>query len=673
MRLNVPYFKGIRPRFAADKLPNVEAQTAQNCKLGNGNLRPWDNYLYDQLLTNKGIIKAVYLYEDDYWFEWEAEVDLIEAPVSGDTGGKFFYTGDGIPKKSDRTEATAGTGAMPLNYYPLALPSPLAKLSGSVGGPPNGTGDDRYVNYIWTIVSSWGEESYPSPASDTFTAKNGERVALSAMTMVWQASTAYTTANSVYEVGDEGGTYLYKCVTAGTTGGSEPTWNQTVGGYTLDGTVVWQCFENNISYKRIYRLATGDEYGTYQYVDQIAISATTYNDDKTDSELSNSCTTISIDSGGAGDADHDPPPDGLQGLCYLGNGIALGFSGKDLYASVPYKMWAFPTAYSQALPESIRSVTVIGEGVAIISTDQQIYMAQGTTPGSITIDPLPNRKPNLSKRGAVAWKNGAVYPASDGLRYVSPGANTLLTEEFYTYEEWKALYPSTMHGVVHDNKYFGFYSSDSEGGIVIDLVNGIVDTLDFYCFATYVDPESDTLYFIRSTQMSQFKEFLQNPDARSTTGKATQYDLTGGAGAMAGISQPDYPRNLVITITDGDGSLSALQITVTGTKADGSSGTETFTTTTAGSHDLNEAWAQIDSITIDSVAGAGAGDAIDIGFGKKFGLGNAVSAESDLLKVLLNDDDDAVGDQTISTTYNTIQFGTDPDAANDYMVMYQTD
>jgi hypothetical protein len=34
-------------------------------------------------------------------------------------------------------------------------------------------------------------------------------------------------------------TYYYKCTTAGTTGGTQPTWGTTIGGTTTDGTVTW--------------------------------------------------------------------------------------------------------------------------------------------------------------------------------------------------------------------------------------------------------------------------------------------------------------------------------------------------------------------------------------------------------------------------------------------------
>lgn len=53
----------------------------------------------------------------------------------------------------------------------------------------------------------------------------------------WTASTAVTTSS--YVVPNTGNGRLYKCTTAGTTAGSEPTWPTTNGGTVSDGTAVW--------------------------------------------------------------------------------------------------------------------------------------------------------------------------------------------------------------------------------------------------------------------------------------------------------------------------------------------------------------------------------------------------------------------------------------------------
>lgn len=55
---------------------------------------------------------------------------------------------------------------------------------------------------------------------------------------MWVATTAYTTADSIQPTTPN--TYRYKCTTAGTSAGSEPTWpTGGLGSTVVDGTCVW--------------------------------------------------------------------------------------------------------------------------------------------------------------------------------------------------------------------------------------------------------------------------------------------------------------------------------------------------------------------------------------------------------------------------------------------------
>lgn len=489
MIISLQTFKGIRPKADEELLGNEEAQTAENVNLSKGLIHPWDNEVKDDGLVNCTLVRTLFFFEDQYWFEFTADVDLVLAPIAADTAGKFYYTGDGIPKKSNETEATTGSGAMPINFYPMALPSPHTKLT-ATATDSGGTGDDRDTTYVWTVVSSWGEESVPSDPSTAVTAKNGEQVDLTAITMIWKAATAYTVGNSVYNTSDEGGTYLYKCVVAGTSGATEPSpWGTTVDGDTLDNTVTWRCYENNLSYKRIYRVNTGDQYANYQYVTQIAITATTYSDTVTDTNLAEVLPS----------EEWDPPIAELIGLAYMGNGILAGFNGKDLYFSHPYRPWAWPDAYRLTLPVTIVGIKSVGSTL-VVATETKPYLVTGTDPQSMTPEPFPDPQPCRSKRGMAEYKGRVLFPTSAGLYMISGSEGELLTGQAYNRKKWADLYPATMHGHIHDSKYFGFYSSGgNEGCVIVDFANGIIKTLDFYIPAAYVDPKTDTLYFCKHT------------------------------------------------------------------------------------------------------------------------------------------------------------------------------
>jgi hypothetical protein len=55
----------------------------------------------------------------------------------------------------------------------------------------------------------------------------------------WQASTTYVVGDFVKATGGASPTLIFECTTAGTSGGTEPTWNITPGNTTNDNTVVW--------------------------------------------------------------------------------------------------------------------------------------------------------------------------------------------------------------------------------------------------------------------------------------------------------------------------------------------------------------------------------------------------------------------------------------------------
>ncbi|MBU1066961.1 hypothetical protein KKE60_04205 [Patescibacteria group bacterium] len=493
MRIRHNTFRGIRPRLDPELLEGNEAQTAENVMLDKGTLRPWDNELLNDSLENNSLVRTVFLYEGAYWLEFTADVDLVLAPLSGDTTGRFYYSGDGIPKKSNLTEATTGSGAMPINFYPLALPSPKPVLTGTPGA--GGTGDARNILYVWTVVSSWGEESVPSPASAIIEAKNGQTVALAGMTLVWQAATAYVAGDFVVSSSDE--TYIYKCVTAGTSGALEPIWGETVDEDTEDNGCVWRCYENNISYKRIYRYNSGDEFGAYLYVDQMAAADTTYSDETEDTDLGEALPS----------ATWDPPPDELTGITYIGNGMMAGFSGKDLYVSEPWRFWAFPTDYIIAFPYTIVAIKEADE-TTVVMTEQGAFVVTGKDPASLDSTPLSDPKACVSKRGVVSFNvtqgetdlAQVIYPTPEGLCMVHGSTEALITKNQLSKKDWQSYYPTTMHGHIHKNKYFGFYSyGTTEGCVVFDFITGDLTTLDLYASAVYVDHQTDTMYFVKGT------------------------------------------------------------------------------------------------------------------------------------------------------------------------------
>lgn len=110
------------------------------------------------------------------------------------------------------------------------------------------TAGDYYVPTVFASASVTGMQNDASATRTLLHVYNKTAAASSA----WQASTAHTVGDRVLRttgLGTENtGGLWFRCSTAGTTGGSEPTWNTTVGGTTTDGTAVWTCY-NALQYQ----------------------------------------------------------------------------------------------------------------------------------------------------------------------------------------------------------------------------------------------------------------------------------------------------------------------------------------------------------------------------------------------------------------------------------------
>jgi len=93
-------------------------------------------------------------------------------------------------------------------------------------------------------------------------------------------------------------------------------------------------------------------------------------------------------------------------------------------------------------------------------------------------------------------------------------------------------------------------------------------------------------------------------------------------GAYALARQPDVPRNITITLTDGDNSCTG-NVTVTGEDMQGRVVTEVMTPNGAGLGKTlvgTKIFARVVSVVVAAAAGAAPGDNLEVGVGLKFGV-----------------------------------------------------
>lgn len=154
-------FTGEQPRLIPRLMPATAAQSAVNTRLDDGGLTPMRKSATE---TSEAEATWLSIYKHlGEWLGWDTVVNAAPGPVAGD---RLYYTGDGPPKLRFEDEV-----------YGLKIPAPAVKLGAALDGA--GGGDITTRIYVYTWVTSLGEESEPSPVSDPLDWQPGYDVVLS--------------------------------------------------------------------------------------------------------------------------------------------------------------------------------------------------------------------------------------------------------------------------------------------------------------------------------------------------------------------------------------------------------------------------------------------------------------------------------------------------------------
>jgi hypothetical protein len=189
-RITLSAFAGEKPLVLPRLLPETAATEAIGVRLDDGGLTPINGSLKTGESVAHGT-KTIYRHQDQ-WLSWPKEINAVPGPVAQD---RLYFTGDGVPKVR-----VAGI------TYPLRVPRPSAGLTATIGGA--GNGDTQTRTYVYTFVTSFGEETAPSPASPALDWKPGQSVTLSGFAAA-PAGRSITRQRIYRSQTGSSGTYLY--------------------------------------------------------------------------------------------------------------------------------------------------------------------------------------------------------------------------------------------------------------------------------------------------------------------------------------------------------------------------------------------------------------------------------------------------------------------------------
>jgi hypothetical protein len=418
-------------------------------------------------------------------------------------------------------KTTAARMDNPLVYprlaYRLGLPvpttAPTLTVIGAAGGSP------KLRAYVYTLVSSIGDEGPPSAASAIVSVETGQSVEIRAMD------------------------------------------DQPFGDY-------------DVAAIRLYRIASGTAGAAYQLVVQIAMPAPSttlqYTDAIADANLGAVLQT----------ATYIQPPADMQGIIALPNGVMVGFSGNQICFSEPGVPYAWPVVYRQSSDSQVVGIAAYGTTV-VVGTNEIPYLISATDPATASMDRAsPTSVPCVAKRGMVATTLGVIYPTTNGFQAFGPGIARLISAPGYTKYEFEAFNPDTMHAVFQDGRYVAFYQLGysgaimTGGAIVLDLLTpgSEFTKLGIYRHAAYLQPETTKLYLINSADGNtntvdeweggqtelyytwKSKIFFDAPTRMTAAQVIGEYERTLSAAEIAALaaqrqSQIDYNNSVIA----GDG------------------------------------------------------------------------------------------------------------------------
>jgi hypothetical protein len=319
------------------------------------------------------------------------------------------------------------------------------QASGSTGFVP----ENVATSYLWTFVNDVGEESGPSPPSETVLRPDG-------------VSVTVTTPTGI------------------------PTGVSTDYGITT---------------KRIYRSVTSNAGTIFSFVAEIPLSQEDYTDALSDAQLGEA-----LESEGWA-----LPPDDLRNILALPNGIMVGSSGNQLCFSARNRPHAWPPAFRLVTDTDIVGLGAIDTTV-VVGTQSYPYIASGNDPSAFSMSKIEIRQACVSRRSfASVSEIGVIFASPDGLISVAgTGLLRILTVDIFTREQWQQLRPETITALAHDDTYWFFFQGDpgsgfasgdvSRGGYALDMSPtgfGLV-ALAFYAEAIYADPQTDNFYLALS-------------------------------------------------------------------------------------------------------------------------------------------------------------------------------
>jgi len=197
------------------------------------------------------------------------------------------------------------------------------------------------------------------------------------------------------------------------------------------------------------------------------------------------------------------PPDDLEGLISMPNGMMAAFRGHEVWFCEPYRPHAWPESYILTVDYPIVGLGAYSSTL-VIMTEGHPYIAQGSSPETMIMEELELNLPCVNKRGIVDLGYAIAYPSHDGLVVASQGGARVATESLFSRNDWLELDPGAFVCSQFDGRYYASYTFTNDlnevesGALIIDLSGEqpFIIRTDIEADAFFYDLTEGNLYYL---------------------------------------------------------------------------------------------------------------------------------------------------------------------------------
>jgi hypothetical protein len=153
---------------------------------------------------------------------------------------------------------------------------------------------------------------------------------------------------------------------------------------------------------------------------------------------------------------YTPPPEDLQGIQMMANGMAVGFRANEIWFCQPFLPHAWPPSFVLTTEYPIIGLGVSGSSVVACTTGAP-YIATGVSPGTMSALFTQRSEPCVARGSILGTSAGVYYASPNGLILVNVSSGQIqnITETWITREKWASLTPlKNIRAVPFVSTYF---------------------------------------------------------------------------------------------------------------------------------------------------------------------------------------------------------------------------